>query len=313
MTIIAAAAALLAFFAAGTAFLGIYIARRFCFPKTWSMEETYAMSLDFGDYTEQYMASLDFTPFTLPSPFGYSLRGVYLKPQDCTPSGAVILCHGHRYTWHGMVKYMNVFLSMGYTVIAYNHRYHGGTGGENCSAGYFEKTDLGAVCAWARSTFQEASVLGVMGESMGGATVLQYMETDSSPAFVIADCPYSSMEEICRHQLASHYIPRLFHPLILQQARRYLLHRAGFSMHDVSPVSSARDASPPLLLLHGEEDTYVPPEMSRSIADGRTGKHQTQLILVPGARHAQSWKCDPKGYEGYIKDFVKTVTSSPHL
>ena len=51
----------------------------------------------------------------------------------------------------------------------------------------------------------------------------------------------------------------------------------------------------PVLFVHGEADTFVPPEMTmRAYRACRTEK---QLVLVPGAGHGMSYLLDREGYQ----------------
>lgn len=292
--------------------LGVYIARRFIYPRRKTLDETYAMSLESGDFTEGQFAAYSFIPFSLTSPFGYSLEGVRLDPQKGHAKGIVILCHGHRYTWHGTVKFMDIFRNLGFAVIAYNHRFHGSSGGENCTAGYYEKWDLEAVAQWGESQYPDASWIGVMGESMGGAVVLEYLALAQRIDFVIADSPYSSMEDIYRVQMGKHRIPRLLQRAILWRADRYLRKEAGFSLYQVSPKDTALGSPVPLLLIHGADDTFVPQEMSRQIFEQRKDNFPTEIYYPAGADHGETWAVDPQAYRKQVTAFIHSVTAVSH-
>ncbi len=302
------AAVLLIIMLASLKILGIHIARRFSFPETKSMEQTYRMSTDARDFTDAYFRSLNLVPFTLTSPFGYSLRGVTLAPEGREPAGVIVLVHGHRYSWHGMVKFFPIFQDMGWAVVTYNHRFHGDSGGVSCSAGYFEKHDLDAVIRWTRRQFPRVPALGIMGESMGAASVMQYLGMDDCPVdFAVADCPYSSMEEIYRVQLSRNHLPQLLHGPIISQARRYLLKSSGFDLREVSPKRAVMESPTPLLLIHGEADDFVPPWMSRTVYEARRDHAPTRLLLVPGAAHAQCLAADPETYTREVREFIASA------
>ena len=59
----------------------------------------------------------------------------------------------------------------------------------------------------------------------------------------------------------------------------------------------------PVLFLHGEDDDFVPPSMTReNFAACRAEK---ALYLVPGAAHAQSFAVDTKGCQEQIAGFLE--------
>ncbi len=292
--------------------LGVIIARKFSLPETMGMEDTYAASLEFGDFTEKQFSSLSFIPFTIQSQFGYPLKGVRINPQREPPAGIVILCHGHRYTWYGTVKFMDIFLKLGFAAVTYHHRFHGNSGGESCSAGYYEKWDLQTVSQWAKQQYPEAPVIGVMGESMGGAVVLEYLPLAEQLDFAIADCPYSSMEELYRVQLSRHSIPRIFHRAVISRADTYLRRHVGFSVSQVSPKDAALRSSVPLLLIHGGEDTFVPTWMSRSIYESRKDRYPTDYYEPSNAGHAECFILNPDAYRKRVREFVTSAVRQPH-
>ena len=58
----------------------------------------------------------------------------------------------------------------------------------------------------------------------------------------------------------------------------------------------------PVLLIHGEGDTFVPCEMSRRIAEAKAG--ELTLLTFPGADHGLSFTSDPERYRTAITDFI---------
>ncbi len=304
ISMLLSAAAVITF---GSWVLGIYIARAFAYSRSKSLEETYRMSLEFGDYTEEEFASIPKKECVIPSPYGYHLTGVIIPNED--PRGLCILCHGHTYTWHGMVKHISMFKERKYIILAYNHRYHGTSGGDCCSAGYYEKEDLKAAADWLLEQYPQFSSFGLMGESMGAATALQYLDKqDERLSFVIADCPYSDMNDLYRYKLRRHWIPSFLHPIILWFTHRYLANRAGFSTYDVSPKASILRSRTPVLLMHGDADTYVPTWMSEEMHALRNETAPTYLRLVEGAKHAQSWATDPEGCRECVHRFLNNIS-----
>ena len=63
--------------------------------------------------------------------------------------------------------------------------------GKTTSYGYYEKHDLKSVVDWLKSRFGTNITLGIHGESMGAATLLQYAGlVEDGADFYIADCPF---------------------------------------------------------------------------------------------------------------------------
>jgi fermentation-respiration switch protein FrsA (DUF1100 family) len=285
-------------------FLGRLAARSFAFSRSKTEEEALELcTVEYEDFKKEWFDSLAFESFSVSSPRGYDLKGVFLTGSS---DKTIIMCHGHTFTWQGQVKYMPFFIDQGWNIVAYNHRYHGTSGGDYCTAGFFEKMDLGLVADWAWEQFPHTKTFGVQGESMGAATVLQYLPMDSRLDFVLADCPYSDMRALYHHQLGNKYrIPAFLQKPVIAFSRDYLKRRCNFDMHQVSPRESIMKARVPLLLFHGTDDTYVPTRMSQEMYEARKDYAPTELLLIEGAKHAEDIKVDREKYESVLKIFLE--------
>jgi uncharacterized protein len=288
-------------------FIGRLMARKFAFARVHSLEKTYSDSIEEGNFTEEEFASYHFQPFSLTSRYGYELRGVFSPGSD--PTKSVIFVHGHTWSWHGMVKYMPPYRERGYNIIAYNHRYHGDSGGSCCTAGFFEKHDLKQVADWVFEKFPDTKVLGAAGESLGAATVMQFMPLEKRLTFAHADCPYSDTLDLYRHMLRRNHVPRFMDGITLFFCDRYLRRACGFGLTDTVPIRSVMESPVPLFLVHGTEDTYVPTKMSVETAEKRSGTYPTVLLLIEGAAHAKALVTARKQYFSSLNAFLDSAES----
>ena len=72
-----------------------------------------------------------------------------------------------------------------------------------------------------------------------------------------------------------------------------------------------KDASVPIILLHGEADSFVPCEMSRRIHEDA---HTSQLYTFPYAEHGLCCITDPLRYENAIISFFQSIVPlKPYL
>jgi hypothetical protein len=67
------------------------------------------------------------------------------------------------------------------------------------------------------------------------------------------------------------------------------------------------ESEAPILLVHGIEDELVPSRMSIAMYNERkkSGKGVTELLLVPGARHAKSYMTCPGLWESTVFSFIE--------
>jgi uncharacterized protein len=284
--------------------LGFYAVHAFCFPKAKSEAEVIRLCTEeYKVYDREWFDSLDFSPFTVSSPRGYDLNGVYLEGKG---TRTIVLCHGHTMTWEAQIKYIPLLIEEGWNIIAYNHRYFGNTGGDFCSAGFYEKQDLKLICDWAFEHFPETEKFGIQGESMGAATVLQYLPMDDRLDFVWADCPYSSFRDILNYHIEKVGLPSFTCKPILFFGNLYLKKHMGFDIDEVSPKNAIMEKPVPLFLIHGTTDTYVPTSMSEEMYEARKDYAPTTLLLIDGAEHARAYQTNEEKYRKELKVFLDT-------
>ncbi len=232
-----------------------------------------------------------------------TLRGQLL---DKSALRTVIFCHGITWTRYGMFKYLEPFLDGSWNIIFYDHRAHGESGGKYPTFGAFERQDLGRIVQTARDRWPESSIL-LYGESMGAATVLQYLADDRRVDAAIADCPYNNLRAELKHQLACMRVPRVFHAPLLAGTRLYVKQKAEFDFNKVDPQQDALNSMCPLFLAHGASDNYVPTRMSEELYKVRSSLAPTSLYLTPEAEHAKSIVTDRSSYLQAVRSFLAGV------
>jgi pimeloyl-ACP methyl ester carboxylesterase len=115
------------------------------------------------------------------------------------------------------------------------------------------------------------------------------------------------MRKLYDYQLSLRNIPRFMRTRIIDASRSYILKKAGFDSFEVEPEQAIMKAEVPVLLIHGEADTYVPPWMSRQMYESRKHYASTYCTVIPDAVHAQSLQTDRKRYEEAVDEFLDNV------
>jgi fermentation-respiration switch protein FrsA (DUF1100 family) len=136
---------------------------------------------------------------------------------------------------------------------------------------------------------------------MGAATVLMAsgLELPDNVYGIIADCPYSSPWEIISKVAGDIGLPRkVIFPFAWLGARLY----GGFNLLECSPLSEVKHARVPILLIHGDDDRFVPCEMGRAVAESNPDK--IRFRTFEGAGHAISYLIHPEKYEAEVKEFI---------
>jgi len=116
----------------------------------------------------------------------------------------------------------------------------------------------------------------------------------------LGDCSYSSPKEIiCKIVKEMHLPPKLVYPFIKLGAKLF----GKFDLEETSPVQAMATCKVPVLLLHGDEDAFVPYAMSEQIyAACNTPK---KLVCVKGAGHGLAYPKDTEAYVAALRAFEK--------
>jgi len=258
----------------------------------------------FGEAVDDYLNKWERTPFSLNSDDAV-IRGEYIanSKESGTPAKVVIIAHGITAAKEADIKYAKLFYDMGYNVIIFDERYFGESTGKYCTLGMKEAEDIKALCDYAKEIFGKDCFLGLHGESMGGASVLKMLDT-YKPDFVVADCPFSDLEQLIK-ELAwkkawvlgtlSSYTARLI---------GYL--RYKYDYFKVKPINSVRTTDVPICFIHGDDDQLINPVHSRKMYD-YCRNPLSELHLFKGAEHAMSFASDKERYKRIVHDFVKNI------
>lgn len=214
----------------------------------------------------------------------------------------VIFCHGYSWNREGQLKYAQHYAEMGYSVLLYDHRGHGDNKRRAVTMGYLEHRDLHEIIAWLRKEEGEDIEIGVMGESMGAATVVLEMEYDDNLAFVHADCPYSSLYELFGYLIKRMHLPSY----LLKTSSLFMKMLHGYWFTDVQPKMNVIKSKTPLLLITGENDTFIPPIESQLIYDNKKEGYR-EIHTFPNAEHARSYETDTPRYVKIMEDFLENI------
>lgn len=273
-------------------------------PKRLSVPELRATELErgFGDCIEAYEKRWKREPFAIERS-GVLIRGEIIEnPADYGARRKIaIICHGHTANRYGALKYADIFYRAGWSVLIYDERYFGESGGTFCTLGQEEAKDLAAIFDWTKRRFGKDCLVALHGESMGAATVLLSLRM-IRPELVVADCPFADSILLFKQWIRKnlHLPPALVLPFFEHTARR----RFDYRVREVSPIEAVRQANIPICLMHGRADTLIPCTHSEKLF--AACRHpDSELHLFDGAEHAQSIVADRAGYEAMLLAFLK--------
>jgi hypothetical protein len=265
----------------------------------------------------------DYTPPTgeivsFPSIEGRSLRGMFIdRPPGLPDRGTVIFCHEFGSDMMSAGRYAAPLVRAGYTVFTFDFRGHG----RSFTPPHFEArhwptnhdvNDIQAAVAFVQSR-RDANHrgLGILGISRGASAAVIVAAINPAIQCLAADGMFStdfSIDELMKRWV------QIFVRIDLARADRtlsvYKFFRAllmfyvelkGRCRFPSTRRSLTRLDTVPVLFIHGERDTYVPPEQARVLHDMKPGAKD--LWICPNAKHNQAAATDPATYARKTVEF----------
>lgn len=231
---------------------------------------------------------------------GAVLRGWLLSPAQANGSAALLL-HGLGDNRLGMVGYARLLLGHGYAVLLPDARAHGVSGGSLATYGLLERDDIRQWVGAIDGAVHPGCVYG-LGESMGGAQLLQSLDAGAPFCAVVAESSFANFREIAYDRMGQ---PFGLGPWVGRWVLRPLVEVAflrarwknGMDMESVSPEAAAARTEVPVLLIHGMRDTNIPVRHSREI---HAVAPRTLLWEVAGADHCEAMRVTPAEFENRV-------------
>lgn len=284
--------------------VSIYAFKEMTLDRRSTLQESFNL-LEKGDlYTKEEFEKLPKEEVEIKSNEHLSLKGTFIeKIKDS--KRVIIIIHGYTSNYVWSLQFINMFFKEGFNVLLIDQRSHGRSEGKYATYGYYEKYDLDLWVNWVRQRVGEDAVVGLHGQSMGGGTVLQYAAINKYVKFIIADCPYSDVTQLMKHQFNEiKHMPFVPFKHFLDMRLRVV---AKFSMKNVSPINLMKDTEVPILFVHGSKDNFVPTYMSKDMYEAKKG--HKKLLIIEGAVHANAYGTNKKLYEREVHDFLQEVFS----
>jgi len=155
-----------------------------------------------------------------------------------------------------------------------------------------------------------ATSVVLMGWSMGGATVLQtYLRSELSGVVggIVLESPVVDWRTTLRHQAAAMHLPEPMQRAamrILQSPRLSPMtgQAAPIDLDALDLVAGAASLDVPILVMHSDDDVFVPPTASHALAAARPDIVTLEVFAV--ARHTKLWNVDPARFDRVIAQWL---------
>lgn len=216
----------------------------------------------------------------------------------------LVICF-HGYTSKGMSDYIglsNYYLQRGYQMLLVDERAHGDSEGTYIGFGCLDRRDALLWIRYGEERLGKDCEIWLHGTSMGGATVLMAsgLKLPATVKGIVSDCAFTSAWDVFAHVLKSQYHLPAFP--ILHIADGMVKDRAGYGLAQCNAAKEVRKAKVPILLIHGDEDTFVPCRMCYEIYENCASPKE--MLIVHGAGHCEAFYKEKEQYEKKLTAFL---------
>ncbi len=235
---------------------------------------------------------------------GIKLHAKYYEAKKGAP--IEILFHGYRGSANrDMNAAIKRALDYGRNVLAVDHRAGGKSDGTTITFGVNESRDCLRWVDYAIKNIDQNAKIVLLGVSMGAATVLMAsgMGLPKNVVAVVADCGYTSAKEMILATVRDMHLPaKLLYPFIKLGGKLY----GHFDIEEITPLQLMPNSTVPTIFFHGDNDEFVPHEMSKKNFDS-CGAENKKFVTISGAGHATAYLTDTEKYTNELLAFINPL------
>jgi pimeloyl-ACP methyl ester carboxylesterase len=229
------------------------------------------------------------------------LAGWLLSPAQISAGNrAIVLIHGLSCnSWTGAQQDIaRAHVEAGFTVLVFDLRGHGRSGGDLLGLGWHERRDVRAAVDLLLERGFKAGSIGLHGVSYGAATALLSAASIPEVGAVVADSAFADVRDVMDAEIERGTgVPSSVARILLRPGLALVARlRHSLDLDAIPPDQAVADIAPrPILFIHGEEDDVIP------VAHGYRLKAASrncdnELWIIPGG-HTEGVRMLPKGCE----------------
>lgn len=253
----------------------------------------------------------EFTSVAIDTELGKAPAWRFPAPHNGSDAAWAILVHGRGVQRPEVLRAVPVLHEAGYECLVVSYRNDGEAPRSpdgRYGLGDTEWRDVDAAMAYAVANGAKRLVL--MGWSMGGAIVLQAAQRSRHDALVdgiILDSPVIDWRSVLRFQARASRIPALLRDAALwvvsnPLGRMLTGQHSPVDLDRLDRVANANELHHPVLILHSDDDGFVPSDASHALAAARPDLVTLHAFTV--ARHTKLWNYAPETWRATISEWL---------
>jgi fermentation-respiration switch protein FrsA (DUF1100 family) len=234
---------------------------------------------------------------------GVTLRGWYFPTRG---DRAAIIVHGKDGNRIGgehrtIEKLADFLITSGYSVLVFDLRGNGDSGGDRFSLGFQERRDVAAAIDHLTGRGFREDRIALIGISMGAGTVLQSLVLHPKVGAVVADSSYVDAQTIVTEDLeVVAGVPSWFTPGVLLMSNLAF----GLDSAQVRPIEVVR-AHPEraFLFIHCAGDKLIAPHHAYELR-ATSANPASELWIASVCQHSWAFNTYPTAYEAHLIAFL---------
>lgn len=214
----------------------------------------------------------------------------------------IIICHQYGGSPYSMEEYAKHFYDLGFNIILPYMRGHAESSYNHISFGWEDGFD---VADWVKSITKEdkKAKIALFGVSLGAnaVTLTASEELSDNVRLVIADSCYTSLEELIKEYVKNKTPFSAF--LVSKLTSVFAKNKVGETLKNADTVVRVRDIELPIMFINGEDDTVVPPLVSKKLYESCEAEGVEELLIEKGT-HGRNLEADKESYWANIDAFI---------
>jgi hypothetical protein len=199
---------------------------------------------------------------------------------------------------YGTPEIAKYFLEQGYTILLFDLRGTGESEKTRISFGQYESLDVAGAFEYLVKQEYKPQSIGIISDSLGAIATILASDTVRGSGGIVLDSPATEVKSIVSNIMVDeHNIPRFIHPTVYFWAKTLY----KIDVDTVRPIDHTEKLkNTPLLFLHGEKDTLIPPVNSEILL---SKVNKGTRVLFPDAKHVETFKTNPELYKQVVSEF----------